>query len=600
MSTILPWNAIPAMIAKWKRLQPFLGVSRWAIVGLGIVAVAGGLLEAGLLGIVGKAATSVSQGQSVMTIDFGPVEWTARTFDALKVALLLGFGRVGFRLFGAWYPAKISTDASHVLRARLYERYLMTSYEAQSSESVGRVLATIGGHTNQVASASINLSEMFSSFATFFTMLAAAFILSPGVAVVVLASSAVLFIVLLPFTTMARRYADVISNLQVDLTEMLSESVRLVLEARTYHAREPFTTGAIDIMEELRTPSRRASFLRRGVPAVFQGTMFLLVVAGIMVVVAVEPQNIGSLAAVVLVLLRTAAYAQQIQTRYHAMAEIGPYLTRLIEAEESWVPELEDGRAVTQIGPIESISFDDVRYSYVEGVEVLHGITLDVRAGEAIGIVGPSGAGKSTFIQILLGLRQATTGTYRVNGLNPADIDEQEWWRQVAYVAQDSRVLTGTVAENIRFLRDGLTDEDIERAARMANIHDEIVTWDGGYGRLVGERQDAVSGGQRQRLSLARALAERPDVIVLDEPTSDLDLHSEHMIQQSLRELHGTTTLFIVSHRLSTLAVCDRVLVFADGKLEASGPPELLAETNDFFRRASELTAESSVTATTP
>ena len=158
--------------------------------------------------------------------------------------------------------------------------------------------------------------------------------------------------------------------------------------------------------------------------------------------------------------------------------------------------------------------------------------------------------------------------------------------RLVAYVPQDPRLLHASAADNIRYFRDFDRDA-VERAARLAGIHDEIVSWPEGYDTLVGPRADAVSGGQEQRLCLARALVAQPAMLVLDEPTSALDPHSEKLIQQSLRALKGRVTLFIVAHRLTTLGLCDRLMVIREGRLEAFGSTQALSTENAYFKSAS-------------
>ena len=140
-------------------------------------------------------------------------------------------------------------------------------------------------------------------------------------------------------------------------------------------------------------------------------------------------------------------------------------------------------------------------------------------------------------------------------------------------------------AENIRFFRE-IPDDAVERAARLAGIHEEITAWARGYETIVGPRADAVSGGQQQRLCLARALAAQPDMLVLDEPTSALDGRSESLIQESLERLRGSLTVFIVAHRMSTLVAADRILVLVSGRLQAFGAPERLRVDNDYYRAA--------------
>ena len=142
------------------------------------------------------------------------------------------------------------------------------------------------------------------------------------------------------------------------------------------------------------------------------------------------------------------------------------------------------------------------------------------------------------------------------------------------------------MADNIRFFRDDLTDEAVEQAARLVEPHYDIVSWPKGYDTPVGERGGGVSGGQRQRIVLARALAESPDVLILDEPTSALDMKSESLVQETLEGLKGTSTMFIIAHRLSTLNACDRIMVLKDGEIQAFEASAALRESNEFFSEA--------------
>jgi ABC-type multidrug transport system fused ATPase/permease subunit len=145
-----------------------------------------------------------------------------------------------------------------------------------------------------------------------------------------------------------------------------------------------------------------------------------------------------------------------------------------------------------------------------------------------------------------------------------------------------------SVTDNIRYFRP-LDDAAVERAARLARIHEDILTWPRGYDTLIGPRADAVSGGQQQRICIARALAGQAEVLVLDEPTSSLDPQSESLLQQSLLGLKGEITLFIVAHRITTLDICDRVMVITNGQLEAFDTVARLREGNAYYRHASAL-----------
>jgi ABC-type multidrug transport system fused ATPase/permease subunit len=238
------------------------------------------------------------------------------------------------------------------------------------------------------------------------------------------------------------------------------------------------------------------------------------------------------------------------------------------------------------IGNVGALQLDGVSFEYQDGHPVLRDIDAVIDPGEVVGLIGPSGSGKSTLVQLLLGLREPTVGTVCANGRDIHSLSKTEWARKVTFVPQESHLVAGTVADNIRFFRDGITQDQIEQASRLANLHDDIAQWPEGYDRQVGERGSHLSGGQQQRLIIARALVEDPDVFILDEPTSSLDVRSEHLIRTTLDTLRSHMTIVIIAHRLSTLDICDRIMVLIDGELKAFDTPEHLEETNDFYREA--------------
>jgi ABC-type multidrug transport system fused ATPase/permease subunit len=176
-----------------------------------------------------------------------------------------------------------------------------------------------------------------------------------------------------------------------------------------------------------------------------------------------------------------------------------------------------------------------------------------------------------------------TSGQYLVNGEVVAVFSPDDWHSRFAYVPQSPHLTHASVIENIAYFRN-IPQHEVERAARLARIEDDILRWRDGYDTRVGQRADAVSGGQAQRICLARALAGRPQVLLLDEPTSALDPTSERLIQESLNVLKGTTTLFIIAHRVSTLDLCDRVMVILDGRVDAFEPLNVLSAENLFSR----------------
>jgi ABC-type multidrug transport system fused ATPase/permease subunit len=197
-------------------------------------------------------------------------------------------------------------------------------------------------------------------------------------------------------------------------------------------------------------------------------------------------------------------------------------------------------------------------------------------------------------VQLLLGLRKATSGRYLINRLPVEDFSRDDWNRQVAYVPQQPQLLHASVADNISFFRN-LDRNSILEAAKLAGIHEDVARWPDGYATIIGPRADAVSGGQQQRICLARALAAHPQVLVLDEPTSALDPHSEFLIQQSLLALKEELTLFIVAHRLSVLGICRRIMVIVNGTLEAFDDVGSVRQRSEYYRSAAGLSGDNSV-----
>ena len=204
---------------------------------------------------------------------------------------------------------------------------------------------------------------------------------------------------------------------------------------------------------------------------------------------------------------------------------------------------------------------------------MLDKVSCKILPGEAIGVVGPSGGGKSSFCHILIKLLTPTGGTIGAGAVDLNAISSQSWAAIAAIVFQDSKLVAGSVAENIRFYRSGYSLAEIESAAKIAHIHEEILALPQGYDTLIGPGIRGMSGGQRQRIAIARALLGEPQLLILDEPTSAVDPKSEILMCQSLRDMKGHKTVIIVSHRPAALDICDRIFRLDGGHLSEVHQP---------------------------
>ncbi len=239
------------------------------------------------------------------------------------------------------------------------------------------------------------------------------------------------------------------------------------------------------------------------------------------------------------------------------------------------------------------VKFVDVHFGYDRAREVLHGIDLEVKPGEMIGLVGHSGAGKSTLINLLMRFYDPTQGHIELDGVDLKNVQLADFRRQVGVVLQESYLFPGSIRDNIAYGRPTATLEEVMQAAQAANAHGFIVNFPDGYDTYVGERGQRLSGGERQRIAIARAILHNPKVLVLDEATASVDTETERMIQEAIEHLVEGRTVFAIAHRLSTLRNADRLVVIDDGKIAEIGThEELMALENGIFKKLVDMQTE--------
>jgi ABC-type multidrug transport system fused ATPase/permease subunit len=220
---------------------------------------------------------------------------------------------------------------------------------------------------------------------------------------------------------------------------------------------------------------------------------------------------------------------------------------------------------------------------------VLRGIDLVVEAGQTVAFVGPSGGGKSTTLDLLMRFNDPQRGTILVDGIDLKDIRLADFRAHTAVVSQQAFLFNTTIRQNIAYGRPDASLEQIEAAARAANIHDFIVAQPHGYDTIVGERGSNLSGGQMQRLTIARAIVRDPAILFLDEATSALDSENEELVQRALDNLRRGRTSFVIAHRLSTIVGADIIVVLDQGRIVESGSHAQLLQRDGAYRRMHDL-----------
>lgn len=256
---------------------------------------------------------------------------------------------------------------------------------------------------------------------------------------------------------------------------------------------------------------------------------------------------------------------------------------RLMEifSNDAVVPE--DPQAIAALKSPCTLAFDNVTFGYRREISVLKNVSLEIKPGETVCILGPTGVGKSTLLSLLLRFYDPDEGRITMGGIDFKGLTLRSIRDRLALVPQDTWILDGTIAENIRFGYPQATDDEIRLAGRVALVEEFVTRLPEGYDTAVGESGTCLSGGQRRRIALARALIRDASIFLLDEPTSGLDSNSEALIIDALRRIAKNRTLVMVSHRLKLAAIADRVIIFKDGRIIEDGSPTALLAAEGAF-----------------
>lgn len=374
---------------------------------------------------------------------------------------------------------------------------------------------------------------------------------------------------------LAPRYANVREKVG-DLNSQLSNNLSGIATIKSFTA-EPYELERIrEQSERYRTSNREAIRLSSAfVPLIrmliMLGFIAILVFGGNLALDgAIE---VGAYSVLVFITQRLlwplTRLGDTLDLYQRAMASIDRIFD-LLDTEQ----RIESGSVPLETDQVQGvIAFEDVCFEYEdsEGQSVLHNLDLEIQAGETVGIVGPTGAGKSTLVKLLLRFYEVTEGRITLDGVNLQDLQLTDLRKAVGFVSQDVFLFYGTVRENIVYGTFEASDEEIIRAAQVAEAHEFIQELPQGYQTIVGERGQKLSGGQRQRISLARAVLKNPPVLILDEATSSVDNETEAMIQRSLERITVGRTTLVIAHRLSTVVNADRIFVLDHGCLCEQG-----------------------------
>jgi ATP-binding cassette subfamily B protein len=366
-----------------------------------------------------------------------------------------------------------------------------------------------------------------------------------------------------------------------NLSAKLEEDIGSVREAQAFNR----TQLNIEEFDSLNAANRRANVQAVAVTAAFLPSIdFLntLATAGVMAyggyLAVTEAMTVGTVTAFLLYVQQFFRPIQILSQFYTQAQSALAGLDRIFLLLDEPVT-LQDAPDAAEMPPIRGeVRFEQVGFGYIPKHRVLKGVNLCAQPGQMIALVGPTGAGKSTIINLIMRFYDVSEGAVKIDGIDVRQVTQASLRRQIGIVLQDNLLFSGTVAENIAFGSPNASQADIEAAAQAANVHEFVTSLPQGYDTRLGERGTPLSQGQRQLVSIARAVLINPRILVLDEATSSIDTRTEGLVQDAIATLLHNRTSFVIAHRLSTVTQADQVLVIQQGEIVEQGShTELMA-----------------------
>jgi ATP-binding cassette, subfamily B, bacterial len=567
----------------WK----YLATERRKLVGLAALSVLAAQAESVALVLIALIADGAARGAASLQIEIGSVNLDLTmstagilTGAAIAVAAVLV-------LTNGYFSAKVSARLERDSRDEIVSTFARADWEYQSTQKSSRLQGRVLRLMHARSDAFSGLVRWSRALATIAVFVAVAAVMSPWAAVVILLFGTVLSFAVFPIRRWIVRLSLQAAEQDVGLATDIAEAADHGSDVQVFGAWPAFMNRFGVRSRLLQGVRAHLSMVKSLSTVIYQyGALALILLIMLSASRSSEGGEIGQFAAAALLLLRSVQYGQQLQASLQQIAEAVPRIEVLIRELRVPPPRFVPGRRI--LHGIERLELNNLSYRYSgSSTRALDGVSLDLRPGGIIGLAGPSGSGKSTLAQILLRLRWPTSGRYLVNGVTADEYSAASWNRLVSHVPQQPRLLHGTLAENVSFLDDSISLEMIVRVLDTVGLKELLESLPEGLNTAVGPTGRSLSGGQVQRLGIARALVREPRLVVLDEPTSALDVNAERLVREALEALRGRPDLLVVviAHRPTTLAVCDEVVVLQDGRVAAAGLSRVVTRQNEFLAR---------------
>lgn len=584
---LMPGETAKNFKASMAKLIAYLGKYKWIIAAILSLSIVSTVLSIFVPRLLGNATTELYAGlQRKMMGDPNGIDFGAIGSILTTSALLYAFSAV-LSFSQGWLMNNIATDITYRFRRdishkinRLPLRYFDRMTHGEVLSRVTNDVDTINTTLNQ------SLSQLVTSVTTVIGILVMMFTISLTMTLIALTMvpvSMLIIRVIVRFSQpLFKRQQEYLGHINGHVEEMYGGH----LVVKVFNGEERSLERFAELNETLYTSAWRSQLLSTMIMPIMRLISNLAYVAVAILggyLVIQKQLAIGDIQAFIQYMRSFQEPLMQIANISNVLQQTAAAAERVFEFLDEQEESPDEAAASPACDVCGDVVFEHVRFGYDPDKIVINDFSLHVKPGQKIAIVGPTGAGKTTLVKLLMRFYELNSGRILIDGVDIARMPRQELRSKFGMVLQDAWLFNGTIRENIRYGRLGATDEEVERAADMAYADHFTRTLPGGYEMVLNEEASNVSAGQKQLLTIARAVIADPDILILDEATSSVDTRTEVLIQKAMDKImHGRTT-FVIAHRLSTIRNADQILVLRDGDIVEQGRHDELLARESFY-----------------
>lgn len=571
-----------------RKITPFIKNYKWSFIGAIILIISAAIFTALAPRTEGLIITQ-------LTKDFEKiikgVEGASVNFNYIYKVLVLLFvvyiGSAGSTIIANFLLTNAIQNTMKDIRSKVQRKISKLPVKYFDGNSYGDVLSRI---TNDVDTISNALQQSFLQVVNAFLSITLALIMMYSINI----KLALIASLIIPLSLLITRFiVGKSQNLFVKQQEALGKLNGRVQEIYTgfniiklYGKQDDAIKDLMEANEELRENGFKAQFIS-GImsPLVSLVTYLGIAVVGVTgaIISVAGGITVGNLQAFIRYIWQINQPLSQVTQLSSAIQSAFAAAHRVFEflEEEEEVKDIE--KTIKLENPKGNVTFENVKFGYSEDKILIQDLSVEVKSGQMVAIVGPTGAGKTTLINLLMRFYEINGGSIKIDGVDIRDMKREDLRSMFGMVLQDTWLFNGTIYENLEYGRFGATKEEIIEAAKIANVHHFIKTLPGGYDMFLNEEASNISQGEKQLLTIARAILKDPAILILDEATSSVDTRLEVLLQKAMRNIMKGRTSFVIAHRLSTIRNADLILVINEGNIVEQGTHEELMEKGGFY-----------------